>query len=193
MSLWCLTCAARCANPSLPTPRTEETPLWVLLIFLLLPAASLGQEGTATLSGRVLDLTDGSPIGFASVVVENADSGETLTGVLTGEDGRFLVQGLAPAAYKLWTSFPGFYPAEANVLVGELNQSYDLGDIRLVRLETFEEEITVTAEAIRAAGLDTRVFPARRAYPVDRIAARCDEDPSGRDGRSRWQGLASRQ
>ena len=150
--------AARCATPSRPARSPKQTPLWVLLILLLLPTASLGQEGTATLSGRVLDLTDGSPIGFASVVVENADSGETLTGVLTGEDGRFLVQGLAPAEYKLWTSFPGFYPAEANVLVGELNQSYDLGDIRLVRLESFEEEIGVTAEAIRAAGLDTRVF-----------------------------------
>ena len=158
MSLSLLAYTTRSATPSPPAPRTYKRALWVLLVLLLGPAAPLAQEGTATLSGRVLDLTDGAPISFASVVVENADSGETLTGVLTGEDGRFLVQGLAPAEYTLWTSFPGFYPAEADVLVGELNQSYDLGDIHLVRLENFEEEITVTAEAIRAAGLDTRVF-----------------------------------
>ena len=42
--------------------------------------------------------------------------------------------------------------------MGELNESYDLGEIRLVRLENFKEEITVTAEVIRTAGLDTRVF-----------------------------------
>ncbi len=131
---------------------------WATLILLLMPAASWAQEETATLSGRVLDLADGAPIGFASVVVEHAGSGERLTGTLTGENGRFLVQGLAPAEYTIWASFPGFLPAETDLLVGELNQSYDLGDIRLVRLESFEEEITVTAEAIRAAGLDTRVF-----------------------------------
>ncbi len=138
--------------------RTRPAPALALFALLVFPAVSLAQEGTATLSGRVLDLIDGSPVGFVSVVVEEADSGERLTGTLTGEDGRFLVQGLAPGQYRISTSFPGYLPAVADLLVGELNQSYDLGDIRLPRLENFAEEITVTAEAIRAAGLDTRVF-----------------------------------
>ena len=43
------------------------------------------------------------------------------------------------------------------MLVSELNQSYDLGDIRLVPLLDLEE-ITVTAEAIQTAGIDTQVF-----------------------------------
>ena len=158
MSLSLLSCTTRSATPPLPAPRTDKTPLWVLLILLLVPAASLGQGGTATLSGRVLDRTDGSPTGFASVIVEHAHSGEELTGVLTGEDGRFLVQGLAPAECRIWTSFPGFHLVANDLVVGELNQSYDLGDIPLDRLEGFEEEITVTAEATRAAVVDSRVF-----------------------------------
>ena len=149
--------AARAAAPLRPTPRTIERSLCALLLLLLAQAAAHGQ-GTATLSGRVLDATDDSPIGFATVVVEHVDSGETLTGTLTGDDGRFLVQGLAPAEYKIWTSFPAYQTAETDFLVGELNQSYDLGDIHLVRLASFEDEITVTAEAIRAAGLDTQVY-----------------------------------
>ena len=153
---WCITRSAK--RPPRPprSPATAST--WVLLILLLAPVASLAQEETATLSGRILDVTDGSPIGFVSVLVENADSGERLTGTLTGEDGRFLVQGLPTGEYRVSISFPGFYPAETDLLVGELNQSFDLGDVRLVRLEDFSEEITVTAEAIRAAGLDTQVF-----------------------------------
>ncbi len=134
------------------------TPPWVLLVILLGPVASWAQDGDATLSGRVLDAVDVTPISFASVVVEYTDSGERLTGTLTGEDGRFVVRGLAPAEYKISTSFPGFQTAETEVLVGELNESYDLGEIRLVRLENFKEEITVTAEVIRTAGLDSRVF-----------------------------------
>ena len=131
--------------------------LYLLLILLLLPASALAQEGKAVLAGRALNGTDGSPIGFATVVVENAESGEPLSGTIAREDGRFTVQGLVPGEYRIHTSFPGFYPAEAYVLVSELNPSYDLGDIRLVP-QVLAQEITVTAEAIRLAGIDTEVF-----------------------------------
>jgi outer membrane receptor protein involved in Fe transport len=133
-------------------------PLSVLVIILLLPSTLSAQEGTAIVSGRVLDVTNGSPIAFASVVVEHTESGARLSGTLADDNGRFRVEGLAPAAYRLQISFPGFYPVQADILVSELNQSYDFGDIRLDRLESFEEEVTVTAEAIRAAGIDTQVF-----------------------------------
>ena len=67
----------------------------MLLVILLVPTASLAQEG-AILSGRALDDVNDSPIGFATVVVESAESGEALSGTLAGEDGRFVVQGLTP-------------------------------------------------------------------------------------------------
>ena len=137
------------------TLRTLGAPV---LLLLVAPAVSLAQDGTAILSGRVRDGGGDESVGFASVVVERVDSGETVTGTLTLEDGRFVLEGLAPGAYTIWTSFPGFEMAETAVLVGELNQAYDLGDIPLVRLASFEVEITVTAEAIRAAGIDTQVF-----------------------------------
>ena len=137
---------------------TKAPLLCLLLVTVLVPATAEAQQATATLAGRILDVTDGSPIGFASVVVENAASGQQLSGALSSENGRFLIQGLAPGAYKVRISFPGFYPADADVLVSPLNRAYDLGDIRLPRLEGFEEKVTVTAEAIRAAGIDTQVF-----------------------------------
>ena len=142
--------------PPQPAPCRGRTLLCLLLVPLLLPSPSLAQEG-AVLSGRALDDVNGSPIGFATVVVENAESGEALSGTLAGEDGRFVVRGLAPREYTIRTSFPGFRPAESDVLVSELNQSYDLGDIRLVPLLDLEE-ITVTADAIQTAGIDTQVF-----------------------------------
>src|SRR5687767_15853115 len=130
----------------------------LVLITLLLAAATSFAQGTAILSGRVLDVTDGSPVGLATVLVENTASGQTISGTLAGENGRFVVKGLAPGTYKIRTSFPGFQPADVDVLVSPLNQSYDLGDIRLVRLERFADAVTVTADAIRAEGIDTQVF-----------------------------------
>ena len=67
--------------------------LYLFLILLLLPASAVAQEGEAVLAGRALNGTDGSPIGFATVVVENAESGEPLSGTIAREDGRFTVQG----------------------------------------------------------------------------------------------------
>ena len=43
------------------------------------------------------------------------------------------------------------------MLVSPLNPSYDLGDIRMARVVTLEQ-VRVTESAIRAAGLDTKVY-----------------------------------
>jgi Outer membrane protein beta-barrel family/Carboxypeptidase regulatory-like domain/TonB-dependent Receptor Plug Domain len=131
--------------------------LFVFFIVLALPAAAFAQC-TAIISGRVLQVVDGAPIAFASVIVELASSGQSLSGALTSEDGRFRVQGLPPGEYRITITFPGFQPAMADVLVSPLNQSYDLGDIRLPRMENFQQEVTVTAEAVRVAGVDSQVF-----------------------------------
>jgi hypothetical protein len=144
--------------PLVSIPARERLVLWLGLSLLLAASSVRAQDGTATVSGRMLDAADGAPLAFVSVVVENADSSLQVTGTLTGEDGRFLLQGLPPATYRIGTSFPGFFPVEVELFVGELNRTFDLGDIRLDRLDTFAEEVTVIAEAIRAAGVDTQVF-----------------------------------
>ena len=140
--------------------RRAAAGLLALLVLPILPAPASAQDVTAVLSGRVLDVTDDASIAFATVIVEHLESGTTVSGTLAGEDGRFVVQGLPPAAYRIHLSFVGFYPVQTDVLVSELNRSYDLGDIRLARLEGFEEEITVAAETLRAraAGIDTQLF-----------------------------------
>lgn len=127
-----------------------------LFVMLLLPALSAAPQGV-TVSGRAVDADNGSPIGLVTVVVRNAESGDTLSGVLAGDDGRFRIRGLPPGRYTIHLRFPGFQPAESPVLVSELNPSYDLGDIRMVRIATLEQ-VRVTASAIRAAGVDSRTY-----------------------------------
>jgi outer membrane receptor protein involved in Fe transport len=147
--------------------RFRHTLSFVVIFLFLLPGAS-AQQGTPVVTGRVLD-DNGSPIASATVVVNRAESGEMLSGVLAREDGRFLVQSLAPGEYRVRISFRGFLPADFEVLVSELNQFYDLGDIRLARQATFAQEVTVTADPIRVAATDSQVI-------------RLDEGPSQSTG-----------
>lgn len=138
-------------------------PMRVSLIFsvLLLLPALVSAQGTAILSGRVLDMHGDAPIAFATIAVESptaAAGSPPIGGALAGANGRFIIQGLAPGQYRVRITFPGFLEAEADVVISPLNQTYDLGDIRLPRIEGIEEQVTVTAEAIRAAGIDTQVF-----------------------------------
>src|SRR5687768_4630044 len=133
-------------------------PIALILIAILLVPVAASAQGTAVLSGRVLDAGDEAPVGFATVVVENATNGTTLSGAIAGADGRFVLQGLAPGQYKIRVTFPGFLEAEADVLISPLNNTYDLGDIRLPRIEGYKEDVTVIAETIRLAGIDTQVF-----------------------------------
>jgi hypothetical protein len=125
-------------------------------VLLSLPSLLLAQAG-ASVSGRAVDAAAATAIGFASVIVENAESGDTLSGTLAGANGRFRIQGLRPGRYKIHVRFVGFTPSESNLLVSALNSSYDLGDIRLVRIATIEQ-VQVTTSAIQAAGLDTKLY-----------------------------------
>jgi outer membrane receptor protein involved in Fe transport len=121
----------------------------------LLPSVARAQQG-GTVAGRTVD-PDGSPVGLTAVIVQSVPSGDTLSGTLARDDGRFIVQGLAPGRYTLHVSFPGFFPEAIDVLVSELNSTYNLGDVRLGRVGNLDV-ITVTVNATRAAGNDTQVF-----------------------------------
>jgi outer membrane cobalamin receptor len=144
------------STPSATVWRHTRPSAWLLLALLLWPAAAFGQAG-AVVSGRAVDDADDSPLGLATIVVQDAASGDTLSGTIADAQGRFQVRGLAPGRYTFHTSFPGFISVGTSVLVSELNLSYDLGDIRLIRLMS-AEGITVTADALRTAGVDTEVF-----------------------------------
>lgn len=123
---------------------------------VFVPSAARAQR-RASAAGRAVDSTSRAPLPMMTIVLVNAASGDTLSATLTDRDGRFLVSGLAPGRYTITTRFPGFGPAERSLIVSELNNAYDLGDILVARVQSLSG-VAVTADAVREAAVNSEVY-----------------------------------
>ena len=74
-------------------------------------AAALAQEETVV-SGRILDAETGQPLTAATIIASDPDSGATLGGALTDEDGRFVLSGLPRGDYVIEALLAGYQPGE---------------------------------------------------------------------------------
>lgn len=80
---------------------------------------------------------------FASVSILDATD-ELIHGSITDENGRFVIEGLAPGNYKIAVSFVGYDTYQSSFLIGVLNLNFDLGKIELKPSSVELSEITVS-------------------------------------------------
>ena len=129
-----------------------------LLLLLLLPAAARAQF-EASVSGRVVDADSGDPIPFATVTANDATDDSTVTGVIADEAGRFVIRGLPQGNFGISAESASHEPTSTALIVGGLNEAYDLGEIVLVRLRgDVEEVVAIGQRQIAGATIDRRVF-----------------------------------
>ena len=120
---------------------------WYVLTVLaaLLQLSAYGQG--FTVSGTLLDETDNSSLIGVSVVLSPTSDTSLKYGGVTDLDGKFSVANIPAGAYSLKASYVGFQNYSRNVNV---TGNTDLGTIRMKVLSTQLQNVTVTAEQIRA-------------------------------------------
>ena len=117
----------------------------ILCAIAILCSASLGAQ-EITISGKVLEADTEVPLGFATATLSKIASGALVSGAVCDEEGRFAFIGLFQGEYNVSVNFVGYEEHTQKLLVGELNENFDLGNIRLYPLAESLEEVRIFAQ-----------------------------------------------
>ncbi len=131
---------------SLLTKKTVKyfLPFLFILIILHLNAQNPAQQ--ITIKGLVADSVNHSPLGFATVVLVNTNTGKTVQSVLTKADGSFTLAGSSNHHYKIRLNYVGYITKEQDVPFGPAGKIVvDLGLLLLSPQRGQLKEVSVTA------------------------------------------------
>lgn len=125
------------------------------LLVLLLLSFSFNSQAQYSVMGTVKDAKDNSSIPYATVALLRSDS-SVVTGVITGEDGKFIMENVAKGNYLLQASFLGYEKEYRQV---DVPKQSDLGIISIKENVTQLNEITVFApKTLVVRSVDRLVF-----------------------------------
>ncbi len=97
----------------------QRTGIWLMVLLLLLPAASLAaKERTGTICGIVVD-EPGHGLIRANIFLMDESGTTLLESTRTDSDGRFMFIGLFPGSYLLRAERSGYQPAQLGPLAAE--------------------------------------------------------------------------
>ncbi|MBN8877565.1 MAG: TonB-dependent receptor [Sphingobacteriales bacterium] len=116
------------------------------LFFLYLYSTTTAQSGKATLSGSVRDAGSKSPLSFVNIALKVATDSAFTAGTISGEDGRFSLPDIKSGNYVLTVSIAGYLSKTQPVLVGQLSNFLDLGNIELEQDSRILSEVTVSGK-----------------------------------------------
>lgn len=96
------------------------------------------------MSGALKDGKSKTELPFVNVIIKSDPDRAFISGTVTTEDGRFVLNNVSPGNYILEISIVGYTHIERPLLVGKLSQYLDLGIIELEEVATALNEVVVT-------------------------------------------------
>ncbi len=134
-----------------------------LVLAIVVSFAAHAQQDV-TVAGRVIGRGTEQTLPFATVTVTRAVDGAVVAGALADESGRFVLTGLPRGQYTVTSTFLGYAPESVQLLIGERNDNYDLGDIELATVGGVDEIIVSAQRQVLEANLDRRVFDLGQSF-----------------------------
>lgn len=121
-----------------------------ILLFLIWLASGnlLTAQNEITISGRLIAADTEEALPYSTVVIRRDTAADILSGSISDEEGRFAIRLNQRGDFVVQCSFVGYEPLTVPVLIGQKNDSYDLGKLSLAPETTQLGEVTVTGREV---------------------------------------------
>lgn len=131
---------------------------YLALVFVAVPAFVSSQS---TVKGRFIDEYEHAPIEYASVALYQLADSALVTGVVSGEDGAFVITDVRSGYYYLTAHFMGYSTKTVGDINISDNQTLDLGVLPMSADQQLLDEIEVTGEKVTTMHkVDRQVYQA---------------------------------
>ncbi len=138
-------------------------------MFAQRPSGRRGQQPSITgkITGSLVDTTTQEPVGFATIVLLDAETQEEKNGALSDESGDFRLDNVPPGVYDLSISFLGYEnKIIQNIKLTPSKPDYDIGAINMY------------AEGITLAEVEVKGEAAAFENKIDKLVYNADKDIS---------------
>ncbi|NJB82665.1 outer membrane receptor protein involved in Fe transport [Wenyingzhuangia aestuarii] len=131
-------------------------------IFTLFVFAMSSNFATAQITGKIIDQNSKDALEYATAAIYNAETGKLVTGVITGQNGAFIIEGIKAGTYKIEASFMGYKTQNIpNIEVAKKNAFVDLGTVALAINSNELDAVVLKGEAATMVHkIDRQVFDA---------------------------------
>jgi outer membrane receptor protein involved in Fe transport len=123
----------------------NKTTILILLTFLT-PFFLFAQTKGVTISGKIQDNVLKTGLAYVNIVLKKAKDSTFVSGTITNEEGLFTLAELKQGNYVLEATFVGYQTHQQAVLVGQLSNFLDLGNISMSENVKALNELVVTAK-----------------------------------------------
>ena len=132
---------------------------YIIFILTFITTLQIYSQGKAVISGKVIEQSTKEPVPFANVLLLEDKSDKMIIGIITESDGHFVLKGINQGNYRLSISFIGYQTKIIPILIGKLNETFDVGKIELQSSSKVLDEVVVSAKrAIVSSSLDKKSF-----------------------------------
>ncbi|WP_299436003.1 outer membrane beta-barrel family protein [uncultured Maribacter sp.] len=94
---------------------------------------------TGSVSGKVTDQLQNSPIAYAAIVIKSSDGSNTITGGITEDNGSFEIKKIIEGTYNLEVQYIGYKTYTTQITISKKNKKINLG---IITLEEESQQLT---------------------------------------------------
>jgi ferric enterobactin receptor len=126
---------------------------FLLTIFICLTTVSFahafdGEPVKGQISGKIIDSVTKAPVSYATVSLFKKGAASPFNGVVTGDDGSFVIKNIAPGEYQITFGFIGYHKKTLNnVVITKDAPGLSLGNILLAPVQNQLKAVTIVAQA----------------------------------------------